>query len=300
AWQGACVVGLAGVTTAVTWALAEAVTGAASATVAAAADVDIWPVRLGGRIAAAFIALSILGGALRDLAPIARRAWARAPGPREFPRALGDELLPTSAAMRRRGEEDERARLAADLHARVLPDLRRAAAAAADGGGASEPVSAGLRQAIEDVEQLMHTRQSIVLEEYGLVAALEWLAERTEARSRLEVVVELEGATVDDPAAVPKPVARAAFRVALLAIDNVTRHAHASRALIRLTVDVAGLELIVADDGRGFDGDTAPRSGRGLIDMRTAANGVGATVLVAAPGSGTRIAFRWTAPATSA
>jgi two-component system NarL family sensor kinase len=175
----------------------------------------------------------------------------------------------------------------------VLPDLRRAAAAAAEAGDAAEPVTDGLRQAIEDVEQLMHSRQSIVLEEYGLVAALEWLAERTETRTRLEVVVELEGASVDDPDALPKPVARAAFRVALLAIDNVVRHANATRALIRLIVDRATVDLVIADDGRGFDGDTAPRSGRGLIDMRTAANAVGATVTVEATGSGTRIAFRW-------
>ncbi len=293
AWQLLCTAGLIGVVAAGAWAASEAF-GSVGRAAIAAADVDIWPVRASGRIAMGYLVLAVVGGAMWDLAPVARRAWARSSGPRQFPRALGDELLPTSTAMRRRGEEDERARLAEDLHARVLPDLRRAAAAAAaGGGGAGEPVTAGLRQAIEDVEQLMHSRQSIVLEEYGLVAALEWLAERTQARTPLDVVVELEGRSVDDPAAVPKPVARAAFRVALLAIDNVTRHAGASRALLRLTVDQGAMDLLITDDGHGFDGDTAPRTGRGLIDMRTTANAVGATVLVAANGSGTRIAFRW-------
>lgn len=299
-WQVVCVVGLASVIVAVAWAIAEALTGSARVTSLSAADVDVWPVRLSGRIAAGVIAVATLGGALRDVAPSARRAWTRAPSLQGFARAFGDELLPTSAAMRRRGEEDERARLAADLHARVLPDLRRAAAAAAEGGGAAEPVTAGLRQAIEDVEQLMHSRQSVVLEEYGLVAALEWLAERTEARSRLEVAVELDGASVDDPAAVPKAVARAAFRVALLAIDNVARHANASRVLLRLIVDPQAVELAIADDGQGFDGDTAPRSGRGLIDMRTAANAVGATITVESVARGTRIGFRWPRAANSA
>ena len=48
----------------------------------------------------------------------ARRRWATLAG---FARALADELLPTSTAMRRRGVEDERARLAAELHARCCP-----------------------------------------------------------------------------------------------------------------------------------------------------------------------------------
>lgn len=304
-WRALCVLGLALVALAIAWAIVDAVSGAAQIApantgAATAANVDVWPLRASGRIAAGFIALATLGGVLLDFAPIARRAWARSPSVSAFPRALGDELLPTSAAMRRRGEEDERVRLAADLHARVLPDLRRAAAAAAAsnaGGGTGEPVESGLRQAIEGVEHLMHTRQSVVLEEYGLVAALEWLAERAEQQAPLEVLVELDGATVDDPAAVPREVARAAFRVALLGIDNVVRHANAARVHIRLTVSPAAVNLVIADDGTGFDGDTAPRTGRGLMDIRTAANGVGATAAVEASRAGTRIAFYWSPPA---
>jgi signal transduction histidine kinase len=293
AWQGLSVLGLVAVGFGVVWAISDAATAAARVDAVTAAGIDIWPVRASGRIALGYIAIAALGGVLRDALPVARRAWVRSPGVTAFPRALGDQLLPTSTAMRRRGEEDERARLAADLHARVLPDLRRAAAAAAAGGDASQPVHAGLREAIEGVEQLMHSRQSIVLEQYGLVAALEWLAERTQQRSRLEVLVELDGAGVDDPAAAPKPVARAAFRVALLATDNVERHANAARVRLRLAVDGSAVDLAIADDGTGFDGDTAPSSGRGLVDMRMAAVAVGATVTVQSGVRGTLVAFRW-------
>jgi two-component system NarL family sensor kinase len=151
----------------------------------------------------------------------------------------------------------------------------------------------GLRDAIEDVEQLMHSRQSIVLQEYGLVAALEWLAERTEQRTSMRVDVDLDGSGVDDPGSVPVAVARAAFRVALLAIDNVVRHAGASAVSVRLVVDPTGLRLGVADDGRGFDGDTARRSGRGLIDMRSAATEVGAGVTIESSPAGTNVEFAW-------
>lgn len=246
------------------------------------------PLRITNRLVAGFIAVTALVGVARDLAGPIRRAWMRAPGGREFPRALVDELLPASAAMRRRGEEDERARLAAELHARVLPDLRRAAEAAGDGAAATD-----LRQAVEGVEQLMHARQSVVLEEFGLVAALEWLAERTEQRGPMRVELELDGSGIDDPASVPKPVARAAFRVALLAIDNVARHAHASNAVVHLFVDPSGARLSITDNGIGFDGDTAPRPGRGLIDMRTAATDAGATLAIEHLRVGTRVAFAW-------
>jgi signal transduction histidine kinase len=182
--------------------------------------------------------------------------------------------------MRRQGVEHERARLAAELHARVLPDLRRAAEAAEATGTASDPLAVGLRHAVEDVEELMHGRQSVVLEEYGLVAALEWLAERTQQRRPLVVDLELDGASVDDRGAVTKPIAQAAFRIAQLAIDNVVRHASATRVVLHLTVDAARFELVIEDDGTGIEPgrERGSRAGRGLHDMRAAAAEIGATL----------------------
>jgi signal transduction histidine kinase len=293
AWWLGVMAGVAVVALSAAWAVLAAFDAVALAAAVNPSPTDVSPLRTSGRLALGFVALAALGGAAQDLAAPARRAWSRASSPREFPRALGDELLPTAAAMRRRGEEDERARLAADLHARLLPDLRRAAAAAERDGSAGDPVAVGLRDAIEDVEQLMHSRQSIVLQEYGLVAALEWLAERTEQRTSMRVDVDLDGSGVDDPGSVPVAVARAAFRVALLAIDNVVRHAGASAVSVRLVVDPTGLRLGVADDGRGFDGDTARRSGRGLIDMRSAATEVGAGVTIESSPAGTNVEFAW-------
>jgi len=58
-------------------------------------------------------------------------------------------------------------------------------------------------------------------------------------------------------------------------------------------VDAHAVELVIADNGRGFDGDTAPRSGRGLIDMRTVSNALGAELTVESHSAGTRIRFRW-------
>lgn len=302
AWRLAVLAGLGVVLAVGAVTIGGAFAGTSPATVGTGAGVDVGPLRVSGRVAAGFIAVATLAGAWLDLVWPARRAWARAGGLAEFPRAFADELLPTSTASRRRGVEDERARLAAELHARVLPDLRRAAEAAESSGTPTDPVTMGLRHAVEDVEELMHARQSVVLEEYGLVAALEWLAERAQQRTAIEVDVELDGTAVDNPAGIPKPVARAAFRVALLALDNVVRHAGASRVVIRLTVEQDRVGLVIADDGRGIETVTRRHAGRGLLDMRTIATEVGGVIAVERAEPGTHVLFKWPAaehPATA-
>jgi len=150
----------------------------------------------------------------------------------------------------------------------------------------------------------MHARQSIVLDEFGLVAALEWLAERTEERSDVRVLIELDPSDGDGDggtgAGIPKPVERAAFRIALLALDNVVRHADGSHVVVRLTTDGGHLRLEVGDDGPGIEA-AASRSdpGRGLVDMRSEAAAAGASLTIAASDPGTRIELQWPKPPRS-
>jgi signal transduction histidine kinase len=206
---------------------------------------------------------------------------------------LIDELAPVRRQERSRAQEAERAKLAADLHAYVLPDLRRAASAVAS-GDAPDSVRTTVGRALEEVERLMQGRQSIVLEEFGLVAALEWLAERTEQAGALRVELELEGPGVEARDAVPAGIARAAFRIALLAVDNVARHAVASVATIRLSVDRERIVLAVSDDGDGnANGAGAPPSagrGRGLTDMATEATSTGGSLATTPPPRATVVA----------
>src|SRR6267154_423149 len=78
-----------------------------------------------------------------------------------------------------------------------------------------------LRTVDMELERLMADRWPVVLEAFGLVEALEDLAERTEADGTVEVGLEVQGA-----AGRPRPeIERAAWRVAQLAIDNAVRHA---------------------------------------------------------------------------
>ena len=189
----------------------------------------------------------------------------------------------------------ERTRLAGDLHATVLPGLRRAIADA-EAGGDPDILARRLRTVDLELERLMADRWPVVLEAFGLVPSLEELAEQIEADAALSVVLEIGHVAAERP---PRAVERAAWRVAQVALDNAVRHADASAISIVIATDPRRVRLAVADDGRGFD-PVAPggvrAGGRGLADANRRALAIGATVGVESrSGGGTTVAFEWVA-----
>jgi signal transduction histidine kinase len=91
------------------------------------------------------------------------------------------------------------------------------------------------------------------------------------------------------------------YRIAQEALNNVAKHAHASRADVVIASSSGQIVLVVEDDGVGFDASDEKtfRSGIGLASMRERAALVGATLEVeSAPGKGTSIFVK--APIVSA
>jgi signal transduction histidine kinase len=204
------------------------------------------------------------------------------------------ELVPGQTAAEEATLAAERTRLAGDLHASVLPGLRRAIAEA-EAGGDPDALARQLRAVDLELERLMADRWPVVLEAFGLVAALEDLAERIEADTGRAVQIDVERAG-DRP---PPAIERTAWRVAELAIDNATRHAGASDITVTIAVDPDRVMLAIADDGRGFEPE-APGSvrlgARGLADANRRAVAVGGTVRIESrTGGGTTVAFDWVA-----
>ena len=224
-----------------------------------------------------------LGPSLAATRP-AERTWALA-------LATANELVPGQAAAARATIDAERARLAGDLHATVLPELRRAIADA-EHGGDPELLARHLRSVDLELERLMADRWPIVLESLGLVAALEDLAERLEADGSPPITIDVERADGRPPA----PVERAAWRFAQITLDNAVRHAAATTIEVHVAVDGSTVQLDVSDDGRGLVLEAGARPGaRGLADARRQAEAIGAAMTVeAASGAGTRAAFDWT------
>ena len=80
------------------------------------------------------------------------------------------------------------------------------------------------------------------------------------------------------------------YRVAQEALNNVLKHAHASRVAVRLDVAADRATLEVADDGVGFEPSLRGGDGFGLPGMRERAQRLGGTLdIESAPGAGTRV-----------
>ncbi len=208
-------------------------------------------------------------------------------------RAVALDMLPFSGWMRRRAAQSERDRLASDLHAEVLPAIASTAAALEKSGATDE--ADRLRDLAASVRDMVSERRLPILDDDGLVAAAEWLAERLQERAPLTVEIDLAG---DTGKRQPRAVERASYRILQLALDNVIRHAGAANAFVAIAGSSRSLDLVVADDGKGIGQAAAARARQsghlGLADMRAEAESIGATLDVA-PRSpiGTTVKFRW-------
>lgn len=150
-------------------------------------------------------------------------------------------------------------------------------------------------QAIRDVRQLLVELRPTLLDEHGLIAALdnELLSRRPAAG---QVSLRLESAPALQARRWPGDVEYAVFMVAREALANALNHAQASEICIRLEGDAHWLRLEVQDNGQGMaPGATAVRPGHlGMVGMRERAIAIGGTFEVGeAPGGGALITLSW-------
>ncbi len=206
------------------------------------------------------------------------------------------------AAALTRGQEDERRRLARELHDDTIQALialhqRTQLAQMAVKKGlpdAAERVG-DLRQwtltLLDGVRRVIRALRPIYLEDLGLPSALEMLAQDVEKASGLKVHLEILGR----PARLRPEHEIAVYRIAQEALSNVTRHALADHAQVHLAFEPGRLVLTVHDDGAGFAApdhlnDLASSDHYGLLGMQERAELIGARLsLDSAPGSGTTV-----------
>ena len=84
------------------------------------------------------------------------------------------------------------------------------------------------------------------------------------------------------------------YRLAQEALNNALKHAEASQVTVDLRVDDGWVELVVGDNGRGFDPQALPDlGGMGLTNMRQRVEDAGGTLAIAStPGQGTQVKVR--------
>ncbi|MBU8894516.1 sensor histidine kinase [Corallococcus sp. H22C18031201] len=107
-------------------------------------------------------------------------------------------------------------------------------------------------------------------------------------RTGLDIRFERTGASRK----LPPDAQLALFRILQECLSNAVKHAEARKVLVRLDFGEARVDLIVRDDGKGFDPSRTPRGHYGLLNMRERAMKLGGSLIVdSAPGAGAQVAF---------
>ncbi|TMA77942.1 MAG: sensor histidine kinase [Deltaproteobacteria bacterium] len=144
---------------------------------------------------------------------------------------------------------------------------------------------------VQSVRHMSHLLHPPALDDFGVVAAIESVAEKYRAASELEIRLTAPDPTIRCAA----PVELMLFRVFQEALINVVKHSGARRMVVRLALDEDALVLEISDDGKGFESHAYFRSppasaGLGLIGMRERVAHFGGVFRVTSRvGAGTRL-----------
>ncbi|MDX2150727.1 MAG: PAS domain S-box protein [Bryobacteraceae bacterium] len=199
------------------------------------------------------------------------------------------------AAELERARENERARIARDLHDElgqllVVAKMQLDIARTRHGIIVEElqKASRAVTDAMRRTRDLARTLRPPVLDQAGLIGAIDWLV--TEFKSSSGIECELFAP--DEQASTLTPERQiAVFRILQEALTNVARHAAASRVTVEVVAGDGSISFIVHDDGRGFAaGAPNGSSSLGIIGMRERAVTAGGNlILTSAAGQGTTV-----------
>ncbi len=224
--------------------------------------------------------------------------WALAEKARQLQRLLSESY---------RVQEDTQARIAHDMHdgvtQMIIGALYETQAARnlllADPDRAAENL-ARAQQLLSEVEveirRVIYDLHPPVLDQMGLAVALKRFASTYNSAFGIDCQVQVTG----HPRRLPRATEVAVYRIIQAALHNVATHARAGRAQVDFDFSAARLQVVIQDDGVGFDPQaimSIPGEHLGLIGMKERAEGLGANLTVtSAPGQGTRIEFHLPSP----
>jgi signal transduction histidine kinase len=206
-------------------------------------------------------------------------------------------------------QEDERRRIALDLHDGLGQSLSLiklslencagllAAGASKEAGEALQQLIPRVHGALVEVRRVSTDLRPLILDDLGILPTLSWFFREFEAVCGGIAVERIFNVAERD---VPVPLHITVYRILQEAFHNIVKHSAADRARVLLDGVDGGLQLVIEDNGRGFEPDSIPygegRSrGLGLLSMKERASLSGGTYcLTSAPGRGTCIKVSWT------
>jgi PAS domain S-box-containing protein len=222
--------------------------------------------------------------------------------------SIGDQVgvVIENARLRQRAEQaavmEERGRLARELHDSVTQSLYSLTLLA---GGGQRLARAGklqnvekyladlgeiAQQALKEMRLLVYQLRPTILEQEGLVGALQQRLEAVEGRSSIGTRLLVE----DEPLDLPAPVEEGLYRIAQEALNNTLKHSLASLVSIKIEMSNGWVTLEISDNGKGFDYQTVGNNGGlGLVSMKERAEKLGGTLMISSkPAEGATITAR--------
>lgn len=199
-----------------------------------------------------------------------------------------------------KAQEEERKRIARELHDETAQDIAALLLELGAIMSRKEQIPDNILESLsslrnnaertmEGVRRFSQALRPRMLDELGLLASLEWLADDLNLNSGIKTRVEVSG----NKRRLPTEVEMVLFRIAQEALRNIEKHSKASRADVSVEFSKGKTKIIISDDGKGFNLSGSltelPRSGKlGLAGMEERARIAGGKLSVQSePGKGT-------------
>jgi two-component system NarL family sensor kinase len=211
---------------------------------------------------------------------------------------LADQNLKELSHKTVQHQEEERRRVSRELHDginQLLVSVKYRLEAAMTHIPAAESAAheslvkgeAVLNRAIQEVRRISHALRPSVLDDLGLLAALNQLLDDFHERNGITMEVDIKPPQSE----MSEEVATTLYRIVQEAMSNIEKHANATRLSLSLEEDAEGLYLSIADNGVGIvEKNTYARRGIGLRNMRERVEFLGGSFEVSSrQGNGTRI-----------
>ena len=147
------------------------------------------------------------------------------------------------------------------------------------------------RSGLDETRRVLRALRAGPLEDLGLIMALSNLVEAASMRCSIPISLDCP----DQMPVLPMDVEQSIYRIVQEGLENIVRHANATRAVVTMDMISERLVLTIQDNGSGFDAGLAVSNGtfglRGLQDRAIAVGG--SLVVETQPGSGTIVRFVW-------
>ena len=146
-----------------------------------------------------------------------------------------------------------------------------------------------VRGALAEMRTMLFELRPMALEKAELDVLLPQLADAFTGRTRIPVEISISGENH-----LPVDVKLTFYRITQEAFNNIAKHAYATEAALSLHQEEHHAELLISDNGRGFDKDTLPAEAMGLAIMKERAEAIQADfTLTSAQGQGTTLKTSW-------